>query len=298
MPISSNVPGHLINGAQAHFLNAVRVTAPSWQRVAAPMSLDGNSQLLVDLGSPPMPVNSKTGFTIQDMIEKSLTVTPESWNVGISISYNAIADDRTGSLETKARQAGNNFAKHINKIVFQALNAGDGSTYGLCYDGNEFFDASHIDSGAHYQTAQSNLGTAALSRTAFYAAIAAMRKFRDDQGEFTEFMPDLLVVDVDGADVGFNLVNNERQYDTGNAALNPYTAMDDMSIAWMDTDSWALLCTKEIVKPMIVVLREDPHLQAAWFDPEGPDGGSYIFKFYARYNVAYGDWRLAYLGKT
>jgi hypothetical protein len=48
----------------------------------------------------------------------------------------------------------------------------------------------------------------------------------------------------------------------------------------------------------LVVIREAPNLQSAWFDPEAADGGRYYFKFYARYNHYYGDWRTAMMGNT
>ena len=50
-------------------------------------------------------------------------------------------------------------------------------------------------------------------------------------------------------------------------------------------------------KPLIMALREQPNLQSSWFVPNGPDGGLYYFKFFARYNVFYGDWRLAVRGQ-
>jgi len=59
-----------------------------------------------------------------------------------------------------------------------------------------------------------------------------------------------------------------------------------------------LAATGETAKPILVSMREQPNLQSAWFDPMGGDGGMYYFKFYGRYNVHYGDWRLAALGNT
>jgi hypothetical protein len=45
-------------------------------------------------------------------------------------------------------------------------------------------------------------------------------------------------------------------------------------------------------------MKEQPYLQEQWFDPDQKDGGHHYFKFYARYEVFYGDWRLAYQGNT
>ncbi len=58
------------------------------------------------------------------------------------------------------------------------------------------------------------------------------------------------------------------------------------------------MASNENVKPIIVVMREKPNLQATWFDPHGPDGGTYFFKFHAAYNHVYGEWRTAFMGKS
>ena len=38
----------------------------------------------------------------------------------------------------------------MDKLVFQALNGGDGSTYGLCYDGQNYFSSSIPGAGVSY----------------------------------------------------------------------------------------------------------------------------------------------------
>jgi hypothetical protein len=66
----------------------------------------------------------------------------------------------------------------------------------------------------------------------------------------------------------------------------------------MGSTCWVLIASGEATKPLGVVMREQPNLQDAWFDPLAVDGGRYYFKFFARYDVVYLDWRLAVLGAT
>lgn len=300
MPISGNVPQHLVVGARTGFLTAVTNLELPWQKVAMQVNIGAKSLDLVDLGASPMPVENKGKVQVQDFIEKTKEVKPTNWEITVPISYNAIQDDQTGSLERRVKSAGQNFQKHINKRVFQILNAGDGTTYGLCYDGREFFDSDHVDKGAHYQTDQDNEYALSLSLDNFKTVRVAANKTKDDQGEYTEYNYNQLVVSPDLEDIAFQISKNPESYDTANREKNPYSGqmLDPIVTPQLDSTAWHLIAASESVKPLLLVMREQPHLQDYWFDGKQPDGGIYYFKFYARYEVAYGDWRLAYQGNT
>ena len=297
--ISGNVPKHLVSGARTGFLVATRSAKMPWQRIAMQLNMDGKSQDLVDLGAAPMPVKSTTGREIQDMIEKSISVTPEDWAIIVWISQNAIDDDRTGELDRKTRGAGTNFQRHINKRVFEVLNGGDGSTYGACYDGSDFFDSDHADAGAHYDTAQDNENALTLSVDNFETIYVAAQQFMDDQGEYAEYLYNLLTVHPSNERIAAQICGNEWAYDTPNRERNPYDGkMSYVVSANLDTTAWHLIAADEDIKPIIVAMRKQPMLQDAWFDPLQPDGGRHYFKFHARYEMYYGDWRLAVQGNT
>lgn len=298
--IAGNVPKHLVVSARTGFLTGMRRRNYPWQQVAMTLNMDAASQQLVDLGAAPMPVDSKTGVTIQDFIEKEITVAPISWDITVWISQDAIDDDQTGSLERKVRSAGDNFQKHINKRVFSVLNAGDGTTYGSAYDGQDFFDSDHVDLGAAYSTSQDNENTLAISLDNFNTAWVAAMQFRDDQGEFTEFEYDLIVTHPTNRVIAENIAQNVQAMDTASREMNPYagTLKQPVYSSNLDTSAWYLIASSEEHKPLILAMRKQPALQSAWFDPTQPDGGRYYFKFYARYDVKYGDWRQAYQGNT
>lgn len=295
--ISGQVPKHMVVGARTGFLQAVQRREYPWQRVAMQFNMTAKSQELVDLGAAPMPQVSDDagGVTVTEFVEKSITVTPESWDITVKISQNSIDDDQTGTLDRKVRSAGDNFQKHINKRVFAALNGGDGTTYGLAYDGQDFFDSDHVDKGAVYQTNQDNENTLTLSLDNFETAWVAAKAFRDDQGEFVNYDYDLLVVHPTNKQIAANIAGNIQAMDTANRELNSFAGELDYVVSpELDSTAAHLIASNESVKPLILAMRKQPALQSAWFDPEQPDGGMYFFKFYARYEVFYGDWRLAY----
>ena len=88
--------------------------------------------------------------------------------------------------------------------------------------------------------------------------------------------------------------------DTANREENPFSGLMKPPLVSpeLDTTAWYLIASGEAHKPLIVAMKEQPGLQHAWFDPQTPDGGRHYFKFYARYDVFYGDWRLAKQGNT
>lgn len=296
--ISGNVPQHLVVGARTGFLTSLKTTPFPWQRIASVIPMAARSMDLVDLGAAPMPVEDAAP-QIQDMIERKLTVKPRDWNLIVWLSKNAAEDDQTGTLMTKVRNAGSNFQRAINNRVFSALDAGDGSTYGLCYDGSDFFDNDHIDKGAQYQTAQDNESATALSIDGFETELIIAQNFKDDQGEVTDYNYDLIVTSPTLRRTAWQIANHPEAYDTSNREGNPYAGKFDVVISpKLSTTAWFIIASNESAKPMGVVMREQPNLQDAWFDPLAVDGGRYYFKFFARYDVVYLDWRLAHMGNS
>jgi len=297
--ISGNTPKHLVVAARTGFLQAMRVRDYPWQQIAMTLQMDAASIDLVDLGAAPMPTKSKTGVTIQDFIEKTKVVTPSDWDITVWMTQNQMDDDQTGTLERRVRQAGDNFQKHINKRVFQVLNAGDSATEGLTYDGTNFFNSAHIDKGADFQTGQDNEDTNNLSQPNFDTTWVNAQTARDDQGEFTQYIYDLLVTHPSNNVTAANITGNPQDQSTANRAINPYAGdVSYLTSSYLDTNAWYLIASKEPIKPLILAMKKEPHLQSTWFDAEAPDGGRHYFKFFARYEVHYGDWRLAWQGQT
>jgi phage major head subunit gpT-like protein len=249
-----------------------------------------------------MPTNSKNGTTFQSMIEKTMQIKPVDWDITIHITYNAVMDDRTGALLTKARQAAGNFNRHVNQLVFQAINTGATiGAFGACYDGKALFDANHIDPGAFYQTAQSNVNTLALTPVNFQTVYVASSQRLGDQGQQTGYVPDLLIVPPALDYAGAQITGNPKTPSTTmvEGEINPYAGrISQITVPYIDSTAWYLVDSSMPIKPLFVVMRQRPTLQEAWFDATKPDGGWYMFKYFGRYNVAFGDWRLIAQGNT
>lgn len=298
--ITGNVPGHLVLGARAGFLNAIKtVNNDLWKRVAMQINLDGRATDLVDLGATPMPTESKFGGIAQDFVERTATIKPKDWEIVVWVSYDALKDDRTNDLDRRVRDAAVNFNKHMNKLVFQALNAGDTNSYGLCFDAQTLYSNTHSYPGASYQTAQDNLNALDLTLPNFDTVWTSLATFNDDSGEPLSYTPNLLIVPPALRRAAAQVCEDKEDPTTANRAINPFSGeISYITTPYFDTTAWVLLCASESIKPIMLGMREQPSLQASWFDPQAPDGGRYYFKFFSRYSVVYGHPLLVAMGHS
>ncbi len=298
--ISGEVPSHLLVGARTGFLATAQPNVPITTPIAQTIQMGSKAVDIVDIGGAPMPTRNRGRAQLQQMIEKKLTITPLDWDITVDISYNAVKDDQTGELERKVRSAGENFRLDMAQKAFKALNDGDATTnFGPGYDGLAMFSNSHVDKGAAYTTLQDNLDSLALSLTNFETVRVKAMNTRDDQGNFCDYNYDLLIVSPADERAAAQIADNREDATTANRAINPYQGKLKYIVSTQfDSGAWVLGASSQTIKPILIAVRELPNLQAAWFDPNTPDGGTYYFKFYARYNHFYGDWRTAYMGKS
>ena len=300
MTTSGEVPFHLLVGARTGFLATAQPEVPIITPIAQEIIMGAKSIDLVDIGGAPMPSRNTGRATLKQFIEKKLTVQPLDWDITVPITYNAVQDDQTGELDRKVRAAGENFRLDMAQKAFQALNDGDATTnFGACYDGGAFYADAHVDAGAHYATSQDNKDSLALSLTNFETVRVKAMLTRNDQGNFTDYNYDLLTVSPADERAAAQICDNREDSTTANRAINPYAGKLSFVVSTQfDSGAWVLSASKAPIKPILIVIRERPNLQAAWFDPNTADGGTYYFKYYGRYNHYYGDWRLAYMGKS
>ena len=293
----SNLPKHLEVAARTGILGSPARDDMPYLRVAMEVDLSAKSTTLVDLGG--MPVPTRNAKQVDTMIEKSKTVTPEDWYLTLHISQNDIDDDQTGGLERQFQNLMPAFQRHINSRVFTLLDAGDATTYGTSVDGLALFSASHIYKGAAYQTAQDNVSALALSLTNFNTVWTAARKHRDDQGNYYNYIFDLIVVPPDLNYVASNITGNGEDYSTGNRATNPYSGkVDYITAPEMSSTAWVLVASSEPTKPMFVAIKKRPTLNDMWFNAQDGDGGMWYIQYHGRYTVDYGDPLLAAMGNT
>lgn len=230
--------------------------------------------------------------------ERSMIVHNQNWEIPIGIYHSAIDDQRVGNLEQWARNAGARFQQHMDAVCFAALNAGEGSTYGYGYDGQPFFSATHVDPGGQYQTAQDNQFTLALNPDNFNTVYIAGASFLDDRGQPAGVFQNLLIHSVSLMRDAAQITDNPNISGTGNRDTNPYNGQIMRLHApggWLDSTAWFLVNNIAGQRPIGLQIRQRPML-VTWDDHSGP--GIRYYKWTARYNVFYRDWRNAVQGNS
>lgn len=298
--------------------------SPLRRAFVADNASDGAFEVYADMGAPPWPVNNagkqgaggtdeRTGLPQVNRMSsggavrviggesQGIVVWNVDWEIVTAVSHNAIDDDRTGEVDRWARGAGVNFEKHKDYLAFDYLNNGEATTsYGPGYDNLSFFNDSHIDPGAEYQTAQDNKLATALSLDNFEAAKIAASKFLDSRGQPIGLNHNILIVPPDLERIAAQIADNREAYDTANREINPYAGAVSYIVApggWLDTTAWFLIDGSQAEKPLFMQNRKSPEMVMWDVESEG-DGGHRYFKWHARYAIAAGDWRLAIQGNT
>lgn len=298
MATSGNLPKHLEVSARTGVLGAKAVDNMPYRRVALEVDLTAASTTFVDLGGMPIPSNNPK--LVDSMIEKGKVVAPQDWYLTLHITQNQIDDDQTGSLESKFRSVLPAFQRHINSHTFTVLNAGDASTYGTgITTSSTFFGNSHAYAGAAYTTAQDNVSALVLSADNFNTAWVAMSQFKDDQGNYYNLTPNLLICHPSNNVIAANIAGNPAAYDTASREMNPYSGnVDWITVPQFDTTAWVIVDEGRTEKPLYVAIRKRPQLHNMWFDSQQEDGGVHYFQYHGRYDIGYGDPLLAYMGNT
>lgn len=298
MATSGNLPKHLEVAARTGVLGARALDNMPYRRVAMEVDLTAASTTFVDLGGMPVPTNNPKA--VDTMVEKGKTVEPLDWYLTVSITGNAIDDDQTGTAEGRFRGILPAFQRHINDHTFTVLNAGDTSTYGTgITNETEFFADAHLYVGGKNTTSQDNLYALPLSDTNFDTVWVAHSQRKDDQGNYYNFNPNLLICNPANNKIAANITGNSQTYSTANREMNPYAnGVQYFTVPQFDTTAWVLMDENYPVKPLFVAIRKRPTLLNMWFDSQQEDGGVHYFQYHGRYVVGYGDPLLATMGNS
>jgi len=297
--LRNDIATHLNYGVRTGFLKGARMFVSQRGAFVQETASSGASENYTDIGAVPMPIEYVDMPQAKGIHEVNIEIANKDYEITLSVSHNAINDDRAGSLDVKARQAGQNFEIHKDKICFQALNGGDAALFGLCYDGQNFFSASHIDPSAEYQTAQNNLFDLSLSIDNFETVWVAGQNLKDGTGEPVGINHNLIIASPTNFRLAENVAGNPNVYQAANLEENPWHGMlkQPLFSPYLDTTAWFAVASDSLLKPIILQIRQAAQL-TIWDEEKTAEGGTRFYKFHGRYNTGYGDWRQVLMGKT
>lgn len=186
------------------------------------------------------------------------TIKNLDWEASVPVFENDFDDDQTGSYAMLSQMLARRIAVHPEKLLIDLLINGDTA---LAYDGKAFF--SDVSAPRTIDNLLAGTGTTlAQLETDLIAAMVAMAKFKDDQGEALNIKGNVIVCPI-ALEYSFKkLVDSVASptatsgIDTYNPFYNQFTVIGDSRLDADDANDWYLLATNEIVKPFIYQLRQ------------------------------------------
>ena len=128
--------------------------------------------------------------------ENGITITNKSWEGTLEVLVDELRRDKTGQIMVRVGELARRAAELDGKLLSTLIANGTGSTSGLCYDGQYFFDSDHSEGESGTQTnlltasevTALNVSNATAPTTqemsaAILGVIAYMIGYKDDQGE-------------------------------------------------------------------------------------------------------------------
>lgn len=278
----------MYTGFKTLFNKAFDGIEPQWGKIATQVPSSNKSETYGWLGALPQMREWIGSRQIKSLEAAGYTITNKTYEATVGVPREDIEDDNLGVYAPAIQGLGISAATMPDKLVFGLLK--DGFTQ-ICYDGKPFFAIDHKSGKKTY----SNKGTVALTPETYAAARAKMMSLTDEEGRPLGIVPDLLVVPPALESMARKILNADQIDGTSNTFKGSATLLASPYLAGADT-AWYVLCTGNIVKPIVYQLRRKPAL-VAQTKPEDDSvfmHNSYIYGADMRCNVGYTLPQLAY----
>lgn len=164
--------------------------------ISMPFDSDQASEEYKWLGMAPMLREWLGGRHAHGLREQGITIRNLDFEGTLEVLLSEIRRDKTGQVMIRIGELARRCVEHWGKLLSTLISNGTGSTSGLCYDGQYFFDSDHSegDSGTQKnlltngEVAALNVGTATAPTAiegakAILGVIAYMLTYKDDKGE-------------------------------------------------------------------------------------------------------------------
>ena len=164
----------------AIFMESMMGATSRWAKRAAEIPMTTRTQNINWLGRAPAMsewIDSKRSEQLRGF---DFALATKDWESTIEVDRNDIEDDMLGLYRPAIQMLGIRAMQFPDKRLSQIRVAN-----GLCYDGQNLYDTDHAegDSGAQSNKLTGTGVTTATVRADFFAAVAALEKFKDDKGE-------------------------------------------------------------------------------------------------------------------
>lgn len=186
----------------------------------------------------------------------SYALVNKDYEATLSVDRNALEDDRMGAVQVRINDLALKAKVHPRKLFFDALVAG---TSALCYDGQPFFSASHVegDSGVQTNLYTGTGVTLAQLKADIEGAEAQMRLLKDDVGEpYNEGEIKIGIVCHPSMVQKFRELNTLVQISSSSNSMQGRISLIADSGRLVDANDWYFANINEGLKPFIRQVRK------------------------------------------
>jgi len=246
--VSSDIENLLSQGVKTVFHRAYESATFSYGDIVTEVSSASQAENYSWLGALPTMREWTDERVPRGLLEHDFTITNKDWEVTVAVDRNVIEDEQYGQVKVRIETMAQEARRHIDELVFGLISDGFDNE---CYDGQYFFDNDHTEGESG---TQSNLGTTALSASAYSAARATMMKFKDDRGRIMGVVPDTLIVPPALEETARQILNGDYYPESGSDHIaNPWKNSAKLIVNpyLSDDNDWFLMCVTRAVRPLI-----------------------------------------------
>jgi len=169
----------------------------SWiDQISMPFDSDQESETYKWLGMVPQMREWLGGRQAKGFRDNGITIINKKFEATLEVLVDWLRRDKTGQLRIRIAELATRAGGHWGELLSTLITNGTGSTSGLCYDGQYFFDSDHSEGASGTQlNLLTNTQVASLDVTtataptpveaakAILGVIGYMLTYKDDQGK-------------------------------------------------------------------------------------------------------------------
>lgn len=258
MPYTPSLSSRAIIGK--FYRRLEEVLGGSWAaKLGMPMPSDQESETYNFLGAVPRMRKWGSGRLVEDLRSDGITLTNELFEATIRIDVDDLRRDKTGQINARINELAKACGLHWEEYLTPFIEDGTGSTHGLGYDGQYFFDTDHSEGSSGTQknvltnaeVAQLDVGAAtapteAEMAKAILGCIGWMLQLKDDRGRPINGGAHSWMVMLGNANIYGPAMAAcmEMQLEAGSGAVQPNVlrragfSLECMLNPWMTASSW------------------------------------------------------------
>lgn len=193
---------------------------------------------------------------VKDLSVDGFVIKNRDFEATVSVDRNDIEDDAIGLYRPMIEQLAESAKQHPDELIFDLLVKGFTS---LCFDGQNFFSASHPNGKL---AAWSNTSADVLSATTYQDARAQMMSLVNDEGRPLRILPNFLIVPPQMEGLARQILRADK---SANGETNIWKDSADVIVApelAANPTYWFLADLRHAAKPFIFQTRREPQFVA------------------------------------